>query len=259
MPDDLLSLQRDVAEALRGGEPPAQPWFTGDADQVAQRLSLYRTNVRAAATKALAAAYPVLQQVVGEAAFEGLARTYQRERPSTSGNLYDHGAEFAEVLAGHEAGRDLPYLPDLARLEWAVHRAHGAADALPLDPKQLARVAPERLAALRFQWAAGTALIASSHPIVRIWTIHQPGFDGEFGVDWSAGECACVARDGWAVQVRALPAGEAAFIEASLAGLPLGVAADHALAVDAAFDLGGLLARTVAAAQLCGFDFINEN
>jgi hypothetical protein len=254
---ELLDLQQDLAGALQDANASARTerWLSGDASLIEQRLAIYRANVAAAATKALGAAYPVLQQVVGDEFFHGLARAYQRVVPSTSGDLYDYGGAFAGFIAEFPHTQSLPYLPDLARLEWAVHRAYGAADAPTWDQQALAQVEPGRQAALHFNWAAGTAIVESStFPIARIWMIHQPGFDGEFSVDWWIRESALVAREGLRVLVRALDAGEAAFIASSLAGAALGPCAEQALAADPGFDLGHLLGQLVASNVICGFN-----
>jgi hypothetical protein len=252
---ELLDIQHDLAGALQHADSAsrAQRWLAGDASRVEQGLAIYRANVAAAAAKALAAAYPVIRQVVGESFFDGIARAYQRVVPSTSGDLFDYGAGFAKFVAEFPHAQSLPYLPDLARLEWAAHRAYGAADAPAWNPQALARVAPAQQPALRFDWAAGTATIDSHYPIARVWRIHQPDFDGEFRVDWSVRECALVAREGFRVVVSPLGAGDAAFIASSLAGAALGVSAEVALAAEPGFDLGRLLARLMTANVICGF------
>ena len=252
---ELFDFQFDFAAALRDREraPAMQRWLAGDADLVDRRLAIYRANMVASADKALSSAYPVIRQVVGEQFFHGLAREYQRGTPSTSGDLTDFGATFDAFLAAFEHTRSLPYLPDLARLEWAVHRAYGAADAPDWDPASLGAVEPERQDAIRFQWTPGTALIESAHPIVRIWAIHQAGYDGEFSVDWDRRDTAVVSRDGFAVMVDACAPADAVFITASLAGAPFGDAAAAALAAHPDFDLGALLGRALQARLICGF------
>ena len=252
---ELLDLQHDLAGALQDADSSgrAERWLSGDTRLIEQGLAIYRANVMAAATKALCAAYPVIQQVVGDAFFHGLARAYQRVVPSTGGDLYDYGAAFANFVAEFPHTQSLPYLPDLARLEWAVHRASGAADAPTWDSQALAQVEPAREAAIRFAWAAGTAVVDSNFPIARIWLIHQPGFDGEFSVDWSVSECALVAREDFRVVVSALDAGDAAFIASSLGGAALGAAAEMALAAEPGFDLGRLLGRLMTSNVICGF------
>ena len=252
---ELFDFQSDFAAALRDREltPEVRRWLAGDAALVDRRMAIYRANMVAAADKALSSAYPVIRQVAGEAFFHGLAREYQRGTPSTSGDLTDFGAKFDAFLGAFEHTQSLPYLPDLARLEWAVHRASGAADAPEFDAAALGAVDPEQQAAIRFAWSPGLAVIESVHPIARIWTIHQPGYDGEFSVDWDLADTALVARDGFAVVVTDCGAADAFFIRASLAGSPLGDAAAATLATHPEFDLGALLGRALAARQVCGF------
>ena len=251
---ELLAQQVDFAAALRDRErtPAVERWLAGDSALVERRLAIYRANMVAAADKALSAAYPVARQVVGAEFFHGLAREYQRGTPSTSGDLTEFGASFHAFLATFEHVQDMPWLPDLARLEWAAHRAYGAADAPEWDAAALAAVAPDGQAAIRFQWAPGIALVESRFPIVRVWTIHQPGYAGEFSVAWDSAETALVARQGFVVDVTECDAGDAAFLEASLAGAPLGDAAAAALARHPDFDLGALLSRAISARLVCG-------
>ena len=252
---ELFDFQSDFAAALRDRQrtPAMQRWLAGDVDLVERRMAIYRANMAAAADKALSSAYPVIRQVVGDEFFHGLAREYQRGTPSASGDLTDFGATFDAFVSAFEHTRSLPYLPDLARLEWAVHRAGGAADAPDWDAGALATVEPEQQAEIRFAWSPGLAVVESAHPVVRIWTIHQPGYGGEFSVDWNRADTALVARDGFAVVVTECGAADATFIRASLAGAPLGDAVAAALATHPDFDLGALLGRALAARLVCGF------
>ena len=252
---ELLHFQTRFAAALRERRetPALERWLAGGDELVERRMAIYRANMVAAAEKALASAYPVIRQVVGVDFFHGLAREYQRGTPSASGDLTGFGATFGSFLAAFEHTQAMAYLPDLARLEWAAHRAYGAADAPDWDPATLGTVQTDSQAAIRFQWAPGTAVVESAHPIVRIWTIHQPGYDGEFSVAWELADTALVSRDGFAVGVTGCSPADAAFIAASLAGLPFGDAAAAALARHPDFDLGALLGRAISARQICGF------
>jgi hypothetical protein len=67
---------------------------------------------------------------------------------------------------------DEPYLADVARLDWAVHRAGFAADdpGPPRGLELLAELDPAR-ALLRLR--PGTAVVASRHAIVEIWRAHH--------------------------------------------------------------------------------------
>ena len=252
---DLSDFQADFAAALRDRTttPAMRRWLAGDADLVERRMAIYRANMAAAAGKALASTYPVIRQVVGDALFDGLANEYRRGTPSTSGDLTGFGATFDAFVDSFEHTRSLPYLPDLARLEWAVHLAYGAADAPDWDAAALAAVEPERQADIRLHWSPGLAVVASVFPIVRVWQLHQPGHDGDFSVDWDRAQAALVARDGFAVTVVDCDPGAAAFLDASLAGAPLGDAAAAALQTHPSFDLGTLLGHAFAARLVCGF------
>ena len=107
---ELLAIQQDFAGALHDADAASRTehWLAGDAGLIEQRLAIYRANVAASATKALVAAYPVVRQVVGETFFDGLARTYQYLVASTSGDLSDYGAVFAEFVSEFPHTQSLP-------------------------------------------------------------------------------------------------------------------------------------------------------
>lgn len=188
-------------------------------------LRVYRANVFGNWSAALGGAYPVVRAIVGAEFFELLARDYAQAAPSTSGDLHEYGAQLAAFLDGYVQTRDLPYLPDVARLEWCVHLAYYAADAPPFD---LARPTQARL-------APGCALLESAWPLQRIWEAHQDGGDPG-SVDLGAGpDRVLVHRNRWRVEVCSLGAGDYRFLERLRAGAELGPALEAAAAADAAF------------------------
>ncbi|MDH3319707.1 MAG: putative DNA-binding domain-containing protein [Betaproteobacteria bacterium] len=209
----LLEQQRAFATALL------------DAASGPPRMQVYRANTFGNWSAALGGAYPVVRAIVGAEFFEMLARNYARASPSTSGNLHDYGEQLAQFLEGYAQTQDLPYLPDVARLEWLAHRAYYAADALPFDfsrPTQ-ARLAP------------ACALLESAWPLLRIWEAHQEGGDPA-SVDLGAGpDRVLVHRPRWHVEVCTLRPGDYRFLERLQAGAPLGPALEAAVAADGAF------------------------
>src|SRR5690349_19822275 len=56
------------------------------------RAAVYRRNVLANLHDALAAAYPVVRRLVGEAFFREAARQFTQAHPSTSGDLHAFGS-----------------------------------------------------------------------------------------------------------------------------------------------------------------------
>jgi len=246
----LLELQRALGAAIldAGQTAAAAALFRGAPDAVPARLAVYRGNVYGNCANALAAAYPIVRQIVGAEFFEATAREYARAHPSASGDLNAFGAALADFLAAFPHTRDLPYLPDVARMEWLAHRVYYAADAPPFDPARLAALPPERWPGLRPVLAPGCALLASDWPLARIWIVHQDDFTGPIEVDLDAGpDRILVHRPHWKAQVRALSSGDYRFLASARAGGTLADALDAAAAEDAAFDPAGALADWVAA------------
>ena len=131
-------------------------------------LAAYGHNLQANRHQALAGAYPVITQVVGPDYFEHLALRYGQQQPSTSGNLHDYGENFSEFLA-EEGPASLPYLADLATLEWACHRAYFAEDENPLDLQRLANLDAETVEQLVFQFHPATALVHALEESAHRW------------------------------------------------------------------------------------------
>jgi hypothetical protein len=141
-------------------------------------IAIYRRNLLANLGNALAATYPVVQRLVGDAFFREAARQYVLAHPSRSGDLNDYGASFAAFLAQYPHAATLAYLPDVARLEWAYHESYGAPDAAIFDLASLARVSADDYPRIRFQLHPSVRLLHSGHPIAAIWEANQPGADG---------------------------------------------------------------------------------
>ena len=141
-------------------------------------MAIYRRNLLGNLGNALAATYPVVQRLVGDAFFREAARQYILAHPSRSGDLNDYGVSFAAFLAGYPHAATLAYLPDVARLEWACHESYGAVDAAPFDLASLARVSAQDYPRIRFQLHPSVRLLHSEHPIAAIWEANQSGADG---------------------------------------------------------------------------------
>ncbi|MBY0556645.1 MAG: DUF692 family protein, partial [Burkholderiaceae bacterium] len=107
--------------------PQALALFKGQ--QTEHRLALYRGNLTVNWSKTLASAYPVVRQLVGDEFFDGLARAYGRAWPSGDPDLNLFGDHFEAFLRSFVHVAELPYLADMAALEWALHRAHYAPSA----------------------------------------------------------------------------------------------------------------------------------
>ena len=185
------------------------------------RRDVYRRNVLSNLRDALAAAYPVVRRLVGDAFFGAAAEHYARTHPSTSGDLHRYGEAFAAFLERYAPARALEYLPDVARLEWAVARAFHAADARAFDFAALAAIPEDARGAIGLALQPAATLLRSDYPITAIWEANQPDRDGTPERTEGA-DRALVYREGFAVRVQALADDEWALLEAIARGAMLG-------------------------------------
>lgn len=141
------------SEAQRQRRLLAALWSRDDHGHDAVGLAAYRAHAGAAAERALAAACPTVQQLVGDAAFGVIARALWQAHPPLAGELAEWGGALPDWLAADPALADEPHLVDVARVDLALHRAESAAD-VHVDPACLQRLAESDPAALRLQWLA---------------------------------------------------------------------------------------------------------
>jgi hypothetical protein len=250
----LPELQRQFAATVFA-EPGTAPTFVlaGDAN-AAERMDIYRNAVFANYRSALRQSYPVVLRLVGGPFFDAAVDAFVRAHPSTSGDLGDYGDAFGDFLAGYPHAAALPYLPDVARLEWAIDEAKRAADASASAAAVLAalgRVAGERLPAARLVLAPSCRLVASAFPILRIWRAHQDDDVEPVSLDAGA-EHVLVRRVGDQVAIATIAPAEHAFLVALAHGSGIGAAIDAARAFDAAFDLGAALRAHLASGVIAG-------
>ena len=129
------------------------------------------------------------------------------------------------------------------------------ADAPPLDLAALAAVREETRARLRFVLHPSVRLVQSRCPILHIWQVNQPSFEGAADIDLDeGGESLLVARGTHGVAIERLSPGEVALLHAFAANEPLRKAARRAVEAEPSFDLSAALRRHVANQVLAGFD-----
>lgn len=249
----LREVQESFAAAILADDPALTAHIESGAFPAARHIQVYRNNVFAGLTDALGAIFPVTQKLVGEDFFEYAADGYIRRHPARSGNLHDFGDAFPGFLGNFEPAATLPYLADVAQLEWYWHEAFHAAEAPPFPMERLAAIAPADYAQLRFALHPSARLLDSPWPVLRIWQANQEGETGESDVDLAEGGVRLlVHRRDLEVVIEPLAPGDHALLAAFRDGLMFGAAADRALAADPACDLPARLRHHLSAATLAG-------
>ncbi len=247
-----VNTQASFASALFDSEQPCPAdLYCGNGADPASRFAVYRNNVQSSLINALADAYPVVTQLVGDEFFRAMAALYVRRFPPTSAVLSDYGHDFADFIGGFPPAAGVPYLADVARLERLRVTAYHAADACPVPLAQLATAMaePQTLGQLRLELHPSLGLLNSPYPVVDVWAAHQG--DGDWqgvdlkSIDLCQGQSALVLRHDLEVEVFAIDAGVACFIHALRHSQPLQVAAANALAVDPAFEPSQALALLI--------------
>lgn len=224
--------QQMLLRALWGDARPGvvSGWLRDTAPRATRGLQAYRANAGALAERALTAAFPTVQQLVGEAAFGALARAFWHVDAPLRGDMAQWGAGLPAFIGAAASLASEPYLADVARLDWAVHCADHAAD-FPGPVSGLERLADADPAQLRLQLVPGTALVSSAHPVATIWQAHRSDAGDRFDAVRAAfargaGEHALVCRAGYKAAVTALPGAQSIFVRVLLDGRSLA----HALA-----------------------------
>ena len=171
-PDSTLHrLQREFAAALhyRPSHAPAQ--VAEGRFPPEQLIQIYRNNFIISLSDILDAVYPCVKAVVGEACFCQLARQHVLTRPLEQGDVSHYGGGFADTINNQPTVSEaVPYLADLASLEWYIDRAaHAPAINRPFPFHKLQQLSEASFPRLRLEVPAPTFCLDSDYPVATLW------------------------------------------------------------------------------------------
>lgn len=218
----------------RGDERSLPPNLLHGAERIQRGLQAYQAHAGASAERALASTFPTVQALVGEDSFAALARAFWHAQPPSRGDLACLGDALPAFIADSEQLADVPYLADVARLDWHVAAAERAADA-STEAATLSLLAEVDAAQLQLELLPGTAVLPSAHPVVSVFLAHRPGegaathrAQAREAIALGRGETALVWRSGWRAVVQAIGDGETRWVQSLLRGDTLAVALGEA-------------------------------
>lgn len=209
-------------------------------------IAAYRNNGSANAARAMCLMFPAVHALLGEDDFYALSHLHWLAYPPERGDWSQYGRAFGNWLASTNPGGvldDLPFLPDLARLDDALSRCQDAADA-QADLSTLA---------LLEQDPAMLRMVL--HPSVRLLSLNYALLDFRQGILAAAplsaplqtATCVMIAREDWRAQGISIDEAAATFVRNCLAGTTLLDAHEAATALDAQFDVSAWLTQALAA------------
>jgi hypothetical protein len=243
----LADLQRDVRAALLGGrDAAAAREVVADGLAPAARLAVYRHHVLTSLTAALEATFPAVVRLVDVRFFRYACDRYVRSQPPAGPCLFEYGATFPDFLAAFPPCRDLAYLPDVARLEWAMNVALHAPDADPLTAETARGLPPGALESGPLALHPSVTLLSSPWPVDAIWRASQPDAAPDARVALDAGAVRLVIRRRRdEVTFRALTPAALAFLGAIARAGRLAPAAADVLEAEPGLDLAALLRESL--------------
>ncbi len=229
---------------------PGDVFARGTPERRTRGFAAYRNNVFVALVKLIAARFPAVQRIVGEEFFLATARTFVQDRPPSGTLNLCYGADFPAFLAAFPPAAGLPYLPDVARLEWARHESAIAPDAERMAASSLGDIDAAEVFELHVVVHPSVRVISSHYPIVSIWALNEGDGAGRSLPADAGAEDALVVRPLAETKIHRLPAGGAIFVSALARGASLGKAAEMAIGDYPQLDLNVALVTLLAAGGL---------
>ncbi|HEX2113456.1 MAG TPA: DNA-binding domain-containing protein [Alphaproteobacteria bacterium] len=249
----LLELQGALRDALLDGNTKR---ILREVDErgvgAVGALAIYRNHVRISLTAALRTTFPVVCRLVDERFFAFAAHAYIQANPPAGPCLAEYGSSFPDFLTSFAPCRGLPYVADVARLEWALNLAQIAPHVPRLDHPALAALPSVAMPRVVFTFNPSVRLLASAYPVDRIWRANQEPVQAGV-VELGGASRLQIHRAASGPTFKSLGPAEFLFSQALHLGLPLGEAAEGALAADPMFDLAFELRRMIQDDVISGF------
>ncbi|MCB1757217.1 MAG: putative DNA-binding domain-containing protein, partial [Gammaproteobacteria bacterium] len=180
-------------------------------------MQVYRNNHNISLTEALRAVYTSVDGLVGKGFFDYAAHQFIREYPSRCGNLHDFGRMFPAFLQAMPKTGHLPYLHDIAELDWLYHEVFHEAEGDDLAGEKLQAVKPDDYGRLLFELTPAVRFFYTPFSIVDIWQAGKnlPTETSGDELRYEQGpEYLMVHRSSFEVSVLSLPSAEYHFFQA---------------------------------------------
>ena len=248
---------------LSGGERITDPdpafagiFNTGRVD-LDERLEIYHNNVIGALSDVLMTTFPTVVALTGEQFARAVIDRYVRAYPPEKGCLNDYGAEFADFLAGLPQIASFAYLPDVARLDYAINQAYYAPDDVPVSGRDMESFDEADFDTALLVPRASVTLLESAYPLVAIRdfckraeaTADDNDDDGHLDLN-QGGCCLMIWRPELDIRVEMLDSAQMEMMRRLAAEQPLNTALAEMLHKHPSFDFAAFLTNRLSEKSL---------
>ncbi len=225
-------------------------------------MQVYRNNYYISLTEALRSVYVSVDKLVGKGFFDFVAHGYIEAHPSRSGNLHELGGEFETYIGALEQAASVPYIADVAKLDWAWHRMFHAEDSNSLAIDVLVGYQHKDFGALCFQLVPACQILKMDYTVFGLWNHCReiPGFESSDELSYeNEQQFIMIYRSGLDVVVAMVSQAKALFIEKLREGMCLADVAELAMEVDTEFQLPDALQSLFVQEVVSGIELPTEN
>jgi len=162
------------------------------------RLQVYQNNYQGTLTDAIIGIFPIVVAFVGEVFTRAALKHYIDQSPPREASLSTYGKAFPAFLQAYEHAADVPYIADMATLEWSIHAlqhedevvrdANSAEDQLSINERAI--------------------FIDSEFPLLNLWMVGNGQLTPEAVHIDQGGQYVCVLLQEGQVQLFALSSAE---------------------------------------------------
>jgi len=170
----LEDLQNRLSESiLLNNIEPIKKSISLEEKKIETRLKIYQTNFILSLTDSLRAIYPVVERLVGKEFFIFLSKSYIKKHPPKKPNLNIYGNQMSDFISNFAECKNVPYLSDISKLEWARHIAYFSKEVESISIKALEKIPKKNLEEITLTIHPSATLIKSKFPVFHIWELNQ--------------------------------------------------------------------------------------
>ncbi len=240
------SEQSDIAQALLDANVVCPVHITQQSvDGTSRRFNIYRNNRATSLIENLEATYPAVLKLVGDSYFKAVARQFIDIHPPQSPVMFEYGENFGEYLCSMPTAQQIPYVEDVARIEWLRNKAYHAPDAPLVNLSDATDMSPDHLANGVLVFHPSVGLLSSKWAAGSIWSATVTDQSEKNQIRADIGEHLLVLRHGFDVVQYIISEHEMQFLRSLAEGLNITQAASHVMEQDADFNTGEALTKFV--------------